>query len=436
MTLADSLRHVIMIKDSLLQVATTRTVHVNVPPQHLTVSLPHDPWYATSFFTTVLGGLLATSAGIGLMFWTRWLERTDQRRQVAQAVGTELAVFQSRILGACIQLAGRCNRLNHELLNSLRAAIPSRVVTEDLKRTSSTIDTLIAIPDPQSAWDPPKSPGSPRTSLAMKRYDLPYLESGSARVDLFQPETRALLLQARTALGLFNQHVDDASRYHWLTFEELADENHVAAQENLEKTYKHLLNAALEMAGLVARALARPDFADLKPVASATESQTENALKPDLLITGTTRGEVERRRESEEASRVLLRPAEAIRKAFHGIEAKVGNQGAIKVVGPAGLKTDIENLVEAITTMKSLEQRLVDLHDTALEKRTRDALVSAAREASQLEELASPFYRPDVRRQFDAMSIQMLYKPAEAIRMHFLHMWDEIIAGLKTHHSD
>jgi len=81
--------------------------------------------------------------------------------------------------------------------------------------------------------------------MAMKRYALPYLESGSARIELLEPETHALLLQVRSSLALFNQHVDDANRYHWITFEALQDGNHAAVQQNLEKTYVRLLDTAL-----------------------------------------------------------------------------------------------------------------------------------------------------------------------------------------------
>lgn len=439
MTAADSLRNVIAVKDSLLQIAATRPVHITVPPQHVTVSLPHDPWYATSFFTTLLGGFLATAAGIGLMFWTRHLERTDQRRQLAQAVGTELAVFQARIIGACLQLAGRLGGLNHELLNSLRAAVPNRVVTTELERTSSTIDTLIGLPDPQTAWAPPKPPGARKTSLSMKRYELPYVGSGSARIDLLHPATGALLLQVQSALALFNQHVDDASRYHWMTFEELADENHLATQENLEKTYKHLLDAALHLVALVARALARPDFADLEAVQPETESEPDEGVSAEVLATGITKEEVERRKSSEEASRILLRPAERIRQAFHGIEAKISNQGAFQTVGPLGLKTDIENLIAGIADMKTQESQaqLVRLHDATLEKKTREAIVSADRAATEIANLASPYYRPDVQRPWDNMSPQLFHRHAESMRTHFLYVWDKvIIAGLKALHGE
>jgi hypothetical protein len=271
----------------------------------------------------------------------------------------------------------------------------------------------------------------------MKRYDLPYLGSGSVRIDLLQSTTGILLLQVQSALALFNQHVDDASRYHWMTFEELADENHVAAQENLEKTYRHLLDAALNLASLVARALARPDFADLGGDQPVAETQLDTSITPDMPETGVTKGQVERRKESEEASRILLRPSERIMNAFRGVVAKIENRSVFEQLGASVLKTDIENLIAGISDLKSSESQaqLIRLHGVTLEREIRDAIVSAERKATELDKLASPYYTHDDQRPWEVTAAWVFDRHAEAIRTHFHFVWNKIIAALKGLHE-
>ena len=100
-----------------------------------------------------------------------------------------------------------------------------------------------------------------RRSLALKRYDMPLLEASLVRVDLLSSGLQSHLLQVRGTLALFNQQVDDAMRYHWLTFEKLASDNDKVVSDNLERTWPVVFRFAQLMTGQIANALALPDFA-------------------------------------------------------------------------------------------------------------------------------------------------------------------------------
>jgi hypothetical protein len=74
-----------------------------------------------------------------------------------------------------------------------------------------------------------------------------------------------LLLQVHGTLQLFNQHVEDVLRYHWLTFEALQGQNRDVVEQNIPITLGHALDQALRLAALVAQAIEQPDFRHVKP---------------------------------------------------------------------------------------------------------------------------------------------------------------------------
>ena len=59
----DSLRHVIAIKDSLLQIAATRAVHVTVPPSHMTLTTSRDWFDVLNLAMAVLASIVGAAVG-------------------------------------------------------------------------------------------------------------------------------------------------------------------------------------------------------------------------------------------------------------------------------------------------------------------------------------------------------------------------------------
>jgi hypothetical protein len=69
MTLADSLRHVIAAKDSMLALAASRPVTINVPPQHISLTTSRD---IVDVLVNPSIALLAALAGAALGGWLAW----------------------------------------------------------------------------------------------------------------------------------------------------------------------------------------------------------------------------------------------------------------------------------------------------------------------------------------------------------------------------
>lgn len=278
MNLADSLRQIVAHKDTLLEAAVTRSVSITTPPPNIAVHVPAEAWWNTPF----VGGALAAMAGIASTLLLGLIDRRIQRGRMAQALGTELSILQFRMISACLMVARRRARVTPELLEKLRTRIKGGPATKDLQVVGTMIDMLTGLPrEDLIAWQTPP-PGPPR-GLSLKRYDLPYLESALARIDLLRKETQGLLFQTRGALDLFNQHVDEVMRYHWLTFEVVDSRNHAIVEGNIERNHDYIVDAALHVVNSLAVVLAQQDFRELKPLQVPVEE-----LPADLEGKGAT----------------------------------------------------------------------------------------------------------------------------------------------------
>lgn len=268
MTLADSLRHVIAYKDSLLGVAATRTVHISPPAPSVTVNVPPELWWNTP----IVGGAIAFAAGMITPLVIDRVQRKARRRRLVQVLAAELGILQFRMIAACLSAARRMNRLNAATLAVLRSRITPRLETGDLKKLRGMIDRIAQLsPTQLAAWQA-QPPGRER-AFTLRRYDLAYLESSLPELHLLRPDAQSLLLQLRGSLRLFNEHVDDAVRYHWLTFETLQDQNRDAIEQNIPTTRGHALNMALLVVGTISTVLDQPDFARTKPSQAQVDPQ-------------------------------------------------------------------------------------------------------------------------------------------------------------------
>jgi hypothetical protein len=138
------------------------------------------------------------------------------------------------------------------------------------------IDQLLRLtPAELAAWQ--AQPPGPVRALTLRRYDLPYLESSLGALHLLRPETQSLLLQLRGSLALFNQHVDDALRYLWLTFETLESQNRAAVEQNIGSTLRHTFDMAVRVASTITSVLDQPDFKEIKPSQAQVDPPPEGS---------------------------------------------------------------------------------------------------------------------------------------------------------------
>ncbi|HEY2953847.1 MAG TPA: hypothetical protein VGK89_01215 [Candidatus Eisenbacteria bacterium] len=91
MILADSLRHVIAHKDSLLEAAATHAIHVSVPPQHVTVT-PSRDWFDWLQLLATL--VISTAAAILAAIWGARIGGREARRATLAAMREEARLDQ------------------------------------------------------------------------------------------------------------------------------------------------------------------------------------------------------------------------------------------------------------------------------------------------------------------------------------------------------
>jgi|ERR1041385_321377 hypothetical protein len=271
--LADSLRHVVAEKQSLIEAAATRTVHITTAAPSVIVPAGH--WWDSA----LLGGAIAAIAGMLTPLIVAFFERRTRRDRVIQVLGTELGILQFRMVSVCISLAQRLNLLDDALLTTLRRRITPRLETGDLKTVRRMIDLLKGLTPAQLATWQVLPPGAVR-ALVLRQYDLPYLESSLPDLHLLRPATQSLLFQLRGSLALFNQHVDEALRYHWLTFETLQDQNRDAVEQNIVTTRRHAFDMAMRVASTIASVLDESDFAAIEPSQAQVDPPPEGSDTP------------------------------------------------------------------------------------------------------------------------------------------------------------
>src|SRR5258705_10975800 len=100
----DSLRHLVAHKDSLLELAATRSVQISTPAPVVTVNVPGDSWWNTP----LVGGALAAVLGIGAAQVFGFLHRRFvEKPRMVRALGTELSILLAQIIGTSILIARR-----------------------------------------------------------------------------------------------------------------------------------------------------------------------------------------------------------------------------------------------------------------------------------------------------------------------------------------
>jgi len=127
------------------------------------------------------------------------------------------------------------------LLEDYRGPNPSKQIAEAMRRQLTWSDAELAkIAQAQRA--------DPQGGLAVKKYRLPYIDSRVGDLGLFDEESRALILDVRSNIDLFNEQVDEARFYFKLTYESgITEENHRRAALGAEKSYQNLSERAREI---------------------------------------------------------------------------------------------------------------------------------------------------------------------------------------------
>jgi hypothetical protein len=146
------------------------------------------------------------------------IRRRSVKQRMTRAVAIELQSLQDALVGVVIQVARRRGVLTHSLLDALRVPLETAVRWGGVARSLRTIDDLLRLDDAALAVAPAAEPLGTRAFLSLRVQGLPFLESHLHRLEFYSHETQRRLLEIHAGSQEFDRQVDEANRYHLLTF--------------------------------------------------------------------------------------------------------------------------------------------------------------------------------------------------------------------------
>ena len=139
-------------------------------------------------------------------------------RRLIRALRTELQTAQDILAGAAVSMKKRSEPLTHAFLNRMRSFVTSTGSQEIPRVCLQGIDGYLAIPEATLALEHEQYAGPGRGGASLRTFALPFLASQMQRLDLLSTDSRAALLGIQQRLGIYNQLVDEATRYQFMSF--------------------------------------------------------------------------------------------------------------------------------------------------------------------------------------------------------------------------
>jgi hypothetical protein len=187
------------------------------------------------------------------------IRRRSVKRRITRAVGTELRSLQDTFANVVIQVSRRRGVLTHSLLEALMSTLVTSGQTTATSRAAKLIDELLNAGEAALKLAPDRR--GLRTSLSLRVLGVPFLESHLHRLDFYSHETQRQLLEIRAGSQIFNQHAEEAMRYHFMTFGEGVGTDHLSALiANVEKCYERAAEKASELVSQIAVLLQNPEM--------------------------------------------------------------------------------------------------------------------------------------------------------------------------------
>jgi len=181
------------------------------------------------------------------------IRRRSVKLRITRAVRTELQSLQDTLATVVIKISRRRGVLTHSLLEALMTTLITSGHSVGTSKALKVIDDLVNSNETEPMA---VTPERNRTSLSLKVQGVPFLESHLHRLDFYSHETQRQLLDIRSGAQIFNQHADEAMRYHFMTFNEGVGEEHlVALITNVEKCYERAAEKASELVSQIAAVL-------------------------------------------------------------------------------------------------------------------------------------------------------------------------------------
>ena len=189
------------------------------------------------------------------------IRRRSVKQRMTRAVATELQSLQDALVGVVIQVARRRGVLTHSLLDALRVTLETAVRLGGVAKSLRTIDDLLRLDDAALATAPASETLGVRTFLSLRVQGLPFLESHLHRLEFYSHETQRQLLEIHAGAREFDRQVEEANRYHLLTFNGGPSQTRLLElMANIETCYVRAAEKASELVSQINLLLQSPEM--------------------------------------------------------------------------------------------------------------------------------------------------------------------------------
>lgn len=176
------------------------------------------------------------------------IRRHYVRDEIRTAIVSELSEARFRFAGVVYILQARFGTYDRQLLEWLLPLVEDYRGPNRNQEIAEVIRRQLALSDAELAKVAQQQQAGPEAGLAVKKYRLPYLESHVPDLGLFKERPRALILDIRSNVDLFNEQVDEALFYFKLTYESgVSVDNHHRAVLAVKTSYMSLATRAREI---------------------------------------------------------------------------------------------------------------------------------------------------------------------------------------------
>lgn len=182
------------------------------------------------------------------------IRRRYRNTEIRRAILSELSEARFRLAGVVYVLESRFGTYNRQLLEWLLPLLEDYRGPNANRQIAEVMRNQLALTDTELAAIAQRQKADPEGGVAVKKYRLPYIDSRVADLGLFDEEPRALIMDIRSNVDLFNEQVDEARFYFKLTYESgISEENHHRAARGAEKSCQNLGTRAREIIDRVNR---------------------------------------------------------------------------------------------------------------------------------------------------------------------------------------
>ena len=178
--------------------------------------------------------------------------RRKQKKELVSAIATELKELQFTLASAVYRVAVRHGNDDRKLLEWLKPIQeqhskirPSEVFVDNLNYLLKGTDAELA-----ASSQAMRQKESSR-ALAVKKFEVPFLDTQLGQLSMLEPRTQQALLHIRWKLSLINQEVDDGREWFRMTYRD-PDKS---IEHNLEATYDQLAYQARAAVDLITTTL-------------------------------------------------------------------------------------------------------------------------------------------------------------------------------------